>query len=220
MHFRLPRDGSSLAFQLLRTDYQIILTSIKYQIAKPISTDLPHCLLSRGLSLVANAMLWAIISIWIHSLNTQAEFFPIFFLAKWCSSSGRSGTSSGSDKRTLTWVSSIQNTAQDIALVSPHIDFVHQLIMVQNFRSLKALHMQIMTFLLTSYKAGKRGAKRVRNLVCGIQEDFIAIWWMLSFDSVCHHFPITLYVSYPRKLALPCSGTSRKCESLEKHVGR
>jgi hypothetical protein len=120
----------------------------------------------------------------------------------------------------LTWALSIQNTTQQIALVSPHMDFVHQLIIVQNFRSLKALSMQIMTFLLTSYKAGKRGAKRVRNLVCGIQEDFIAIWWMLSFDSVCHHFPITLSVSYPRKLAVHCSGTSRKCETVEKHVGR
>jgi hypothetical protein len=29
--------------------------------------------------------------------------------------------------------------------------------------------------LITSYKAGERGAKRIRNLVCGIQEDFIAI---------------------------------------------
>jgi hypothetical protein len=161
-------------------------------------------------------MLWAIISIWIHSSNAQAEFFPIFFLAKRCSHHEEVALAGVLTKRTLTWVSSIQNTSQDITLVSPHMDFVHQLIMVQNFLSLKALHMQIMTFLLTSYKAGERGAKRVRNLVCGIQEDFIAIWWMLSFDSVCHHFPIALSVSYPRKLAFTC----RKYEILEKHVGR
>jgi hypothetical protein len=100
------------------------------------------------------------------------------------------------------------------------MDFVHQLVMEQNFRSLKALQMQIMTFLFTSFRSWREGAKRVRNLVCGIQEDFIAILWMLSFDSVCHHFPIALSASYPRKLALPCSVTSRKYETLEKHVGR
>jgi hypothetical protein len=67
MRFRLPRDESSLAFQLLRThSCHCTSPSVKHQIAKPISTDdraLPHCLLSRGLSIVANAMLWAIISI-------------------------------------------------------------------------------------------------------------------------------------------------------------
>jgi len=118
----MPRDESSLAFQLFKThSCQHTSPSVKHQIAKPTSTDdraLPYCLLSRGLSLVANAMLWAIISIWMHKRN----FFPSSFLPNdvhYQESVTLTGVLN-SDKWILTWTSSIQNAYQAISLVSPH----------------------------------------------------------------------------------------------------
>jgi hypothetical protein len=121
----------------------------------------------------------------------------------------------------LTWASSsIQNTSQAISLVSPHELRATTRHGAKFSEASKLCICKLWPFYSQVFKAGERGAKRVRNLVCGIQEDFIAILWMLSFDSVCHHFPIALSASSPRKLALPCSGTSRNCETLENHVGR
>jgi len=158
-------------------------------------------------------------------LNTLSEctsrMFSIFILAKRCSLPGISDTSWGSEF----WQMDIDMGEQHTKHIPSHTPSVTTWTLCNNsswcktFRSFKASHMQIMSFLFTSFQSWRERCQEGQKSRVWNTRGFIAILWMLSFDFVCHHFPIALSASYPRKLALPCSGTYRKCETLEKHVG-
>jgi hypothetical protein len=94
------------------------------------------------------------------------------------------------------------------------MDFVYQLVMVQNFRSLAYAN-----YDLSIYKFSKLEGEVQRGSEISCVE-----YKRVSLQSY-ECYPLILSVitspshrlaSCPRKLALPCSGASKKCETLEK----
>lgn len=130
-------------------------------------------------------------------LNTLSEctsrMFSIFILAKRCSLPGISDTSWGSEF----WQMDIDMGEQHTKHIPSHTPSVTTWILCNNsswcktFRSFKALHMQIMSFLFTSFQSWRKRCKEgqksrvwnTRGFHCNLMN--AVLWFCLS--SLPHH---------------------------------